>query len=250
MKLRDKELLREAQHDEHVMEELLQTEDAKKFIQYVIKSFTKRPALFMQHHKVEWEDLYQSCLFGLYNGIKKTDLNLDPNEWIRYLYLSIQGEIKSFSRSNDSNSMKISQRIRGLYPKYLVFHKKHFETHKKDPTIRETMDAFGISQEDAFDLVYGIQELLSLDQPYGHGEISQAMSNYVKDPIQSVEKNVITKVTVEAYFASITEVQKKVIYMYYFEGYNKTEIAKALGVSDVMIHKHIKKALVTIKNIA
>lgn len=250
MKFRDEKLLRQAQQNDQAMEELLQTEDAEKFIQYVIKSFTKRPALFMRHHKVEWEDLYQGCLFGLYNGIKKIDLSLDPNEWIRYLYLSIQGEIRNFSRSNNSNSMKISQRIRGLYPKYLVFHKKHFAAYKKDPTIKETMEAFGITQEDAFDLVYGIQELLSLEQPYGSSETSQVLSNYIKDPVQSVEKHVISKLTLESYFAGISEVQKKVVYMHYFMGYNKTEIAGALGVSDAMIHKHIKKALLAIKDIA
>ena len=250
MKFREKAILYRAQEDEQFMDELLQTEDADKFIQYVIKSFVKRPALFMQHHKVEWEDLYQGCLIGLYNGIKNTNLNLSPNEWVRFLYLSIQGEIKNFSRSNSSNSLKISQRIRGLYPKYLVFHKNHFENYQKDPSIKETMIEFKISKEDAFDLVYGIQELLSLDQSYGRKEKNQVLSNFIKDPLLSVEKNVIDKITIETYLTNITEVQKKVIQLHFFQGYNKSEIAGLLGVSDVMVHKHLKKALLAIKDIA
>src|SRR5699024_2829991 len=93
-----------------------------------------------------------------------TTLFRSPNEWIRFLYLHIQGEIRNFSRSNQSNAIGISQRIREMYPKYLYFHHKTHEKHKRDPTIIETMTEFDISRDDAFDLVYGMQRVVSVFQ--------------------------------------------------------------------------------------
>src|SRR5690625_4470445 len=158
MLLKDKNILIEAKSDNNYMDDLMRSAEVEKFIKYVIKSFTKNPAFFMQQNQVEWEDLYQSCLIGLYNGIKKIDLERSPNEWIRYLYLSIQGEIRNFSRSNQSNSIGISQRIREMYPKYIYFYNTFREEFNKDPSIEDTMEELNISRNDAFDLIYGMQQ--------------------------------------------------------------------------------------------
>ncbi len=84
--LRDKSALSRAQKNSNYMDYLMRNEEVEKFIKYVIKSYTKNPARFMQQHRVEWDDLYQSCLIGLFNGIKKLDMNLTPNEWVRYFF--------------------------------------------------------------------------------------------------------------------------------------------------------------------
>ena len=249
MKLREKQTLLLAQSDGQFMDELLQSEDAEKFIKYVIKSFTKRPALFMQQHKVEWEDLYQACLIGLFNGIKKVDTELSPNEWVRFLYLNIQGEIRSFSRSNNSNSIRISQRIRELYPKYIVFHKNFHQKYDRDPTIKETMDEFNLSKEDSFDLVYGTLELLSMNKYYEKDGSKFNIAHLTRDPNANVERIAVNKILVETYLSNITDIQKDVLHMHYFLGYNKSEIANHIGCSSPMVQKHINNAFTKIKRI-
>lgn len=247
MFLRDKEILTRAKHDEAFMDTLMTTKEAEKFIKYVIKSFTENPARFMQQHQVEWEDLYQACLIGLFNGIKKLNLDLSPNEWVRYVYLSIQGEIRNFSRSNNSNSISISQRIRTMYPKYLLFYRYFWEKYNQDPTIQQTMEYFGISRDDAFDLVYGMQPIVSMATKRKGKLGDLTFAELIRDPYQNVEKRVINHVLVESYMAEINETQQAILYMHYYLGLNKSEIAKVIGCANSMISKHIAAAFKKIR---
>lgn len=244
MILKEKEILIKAKNDNAFMDDLLRTEDAEKFIKYVIKTYTKNPASFMLQNKVEWEDLYQACLIGLYNGIMKLELGRNPKEWVRFLYLHIQGEIRNFARSNQSNSIVISQRIRQLYPKYILFYHAYRETYGKDPTIGDTMEEFKLPRNEAFDLVYGMQELVSFFQETG--EIKQES---IKSSFENVEKKVINKLLIQDYMLVLNSKERKVIYMYYFLGFNKTEIAKKIGCGNTTVQRHIGNAFEKIKSL-
>jgi RNA polymerase sporulation-specific sigma factor len=246
--LKDKAVLTKAQHDINYLNDLLATREAKKFIKYVIKSYTKSPANFMAVNRVEWEDLKQAAYLGLYLGINRLNLSLVPNEWVRYLYLSVQGEIRNFSRSNDSNMVVISQRIRELYTKYRNFHKDFWLKQYRDPRIEEVMGHFSIDKSDAFDLVYGMQASLSKDEL-----LAKFDSSYHKfsdlDPAYhgKVEKQVIDKVLVEDALKYVNGKQKTILYLYYYKGLSKTEIAKIIGCGNSMITKHIKTAFKNIR---
>ncbi|WHY83925.1 sigma-70 family RNA polymerase sigma factor [Neobacillus novalis] len=247
MFLRDKKILIKAKNDDDFMDELIRTKEAEKFIKYVIKTFTKNPARFMQQHRVEWEDLYQACLIGLFNGIKRLNLELSTNEWVRFVYLTIQGEIRNFSRSNNSNSITISQRIRAMYPKYLLFYRDYWEKYNQDPTIKQTMEYFGISRDDTFDLVYGMQPIISMAKKRNSksGELTFAES--LRDPYQNVERRAINHVLIESYMAEINNTQQAILYMHYYIGLNKSEIAKVIGCGNSMINKHIAAAFKKIR---
>lgn len=242
MILRNKSILLQASCDEKYMNQLMEHEEVDRFIKYVIKAYTKNPARFMQQHKVEWEDLYQACLIGLYKGIKKLDFEKSENEYVRFLFLSIQGEIREFSRSNNSNSMIISQRIRALYPKYLRFYDKYRERYSKDPSIEDTMKEFRISRDDAFDLVYGMQQMVSIFLESGSYEMKFMNIQCVSDSYSNIEERVINKLLVESYMALLNQKQKDAIVMYFFLGFSKTEIARKLECANSMVHKHIVSA--------
>ncbi|GEM_PF-6619718 len=244
MILKDKVTLSKAKNNQVCMDELLRTEDAEKFIKYVIKTYTKNPASFMLQNKVEWEDLYQACLIGLYNGIKKLELERNPKEWVRFLYLHIQGEIRNFARSNQSNSIVISQRIRQLYPKYIYFYHSFRDTYGKDPTIPDTMEAFRLSRNEAFDLVYGMQELVGFFQETGEIKKELIMGSF-----ENVEKEVINKLLIQDYMFALNDKERKVIYMYYFLGFNKTEIAQRIGCGNSTVQRHIGNAFNKIRKL-
>src|SRR4051812_43244914 len=101
MYLFNENTLKLAKENRLFLNDLIQYHESEKFIKYVIKEYTKSPAKFMAVNKVEWEDLLQAAYIGLFSAIRKMDLTLSPKEWVRYTYLSIQGELRNFSRSND-----------------------------------------------------------------------------------------------------------------------------------------------------
>ncbi|WP_338452722.1 sigma-70 family RNA polymerase sigma factor [Niallia oryzisoli] len=248
MLLKDKAVLTKAQHDINYLNNLLATTEANKFIRYVIKSYTKSPANFMAVNRVEWEDLQQAGYLGLYLGITRLNLSLVPNEWVRYLYLSVQGEIRKFSRSNDSNMVVIPQRIRGLYSKYRNFHEDFWLEHFRDPKIVEVMSHFNIDEQDAFDLVYGMQASISRDQLLA--ELYSSNHNFSDlDPTYhgKVENQAINKILVEDALKYVNEKQKTVLYLYYYKGLSKTEISKVIGCGNSMITKHINTAFKNIR---
>lgn len=247
MLLRKRDILLKAKNDDDFMNELLKTDEVEHFIKYVIKAYTKNPARFMQFHRVEWEDLYQASLIGLFNGIKRLDLDKVENEWVRYLFLSIQGEIRNFSRSNASNSISISQRIRALYPQYLCFYDDYRLKFSKDPSIDDTMKQFQISRDDAFDLVYGMQQVISIFLESGGRDLEVEREGVSRNSYEQVEKMVVNKLLVESYLSCLNQKQRISLLMYYYLGYSKTEIAHVIGCANSMVHKYIESAFKMIR---
>ncbi|WP_462413677.1 sigma-70 family RNA polymerase sigma factor [Neobacillus sp. Marseille-QA0830] len=248
MFLLNKDVLELAKEDKGFLNELIQSREANKFVKYVIKDYTKSPAKFMAVNKVEWEDLLQSAYIGLFHAIYKLDLNLSPNEWVRYTYLTIQGELRNFSRSNNSNMLVIPQRIRELYPKYKKFHEVFWINYQRDPSITETMKYFDITKDDAFALVYGMQELIYQEckKINGKDDDYQPLLN-LRTKAQSVEDQAVNNLMVKMYLDYVNEKQRKVIYLHYFKGYSKTEISQIIGCSQAMVHKHLVKAFEEIR---
>lgn len=245
MYLLNKQTLELAKEDDGFLNDLLKSEESNKFVKYVIKEYTKSPAKFMAVNKVEWEDLLQAAYIGLFSAIRKLDLTLTPNEWIRYMYLTIQGELRSFSRSNDSNMVVIPQRIRELYPKYRKFHEEYWTRYQDDPSISETMHYFEISRDDAFALVYGMQDLIY--QQYRPDQEDHEPFYNLRSSDLSVEDTAINHIIVKMYLDYINEKQRNVIYLHYFIGYSKTEISTILGCSPAMVTKHLKTAFARIR---
>lgn len=248
MYLLNKDTLVMAKNNETFLNDLIQNEESNKFVKYVIKEYTKSPAKFMAVNKVEWEDLLQAGYIGLFNAIRKMDLSLSPKEWVRYTYLSIQGEIRNFSRSNDSNMIVIPQRIRELYPKYKKFHEEYWINYQADPSISDTMKYFEITRDDAFALVYGMQEVI-YQQHYksGRDESEFQPLQYLNSKSQSVEEQAINNIIVKMFMDFINEKQRKVIYLHYFIGYSKTEVSKIIGCSPSMVTKYLTTAFAHIR---
>lgn len=239
--LLDKGVLSRSQSDESFINELLSSEDATKFIKYVIKSYTKSPEKFMLFNRIEYEELMHIGRIGLYKGIVASDLAMDEKEIQRYLYLRVQGEVREVSRSNDSNQVSVSQRIRSLYPKYLKFHQNFYENYFYDPGIREVMNEFDINEEDAYDLIYGMQASISHDAELKEGSVTTLL-DLIPRTNRSVEDQVIRKMVLEEKLALLGLKERRVIEMKYLDEYNNTEIAKVLGCANSMVTKYLKKA--------
>ncbi|WP_052342622.1 sigma-70 family RNA polymerase sigma factor [Bacillus sp. EB01] len=243
MFLTDKDTLKAAQQNEAFLNDLLQSSEAFKFVKYSIKEYTKSPAKFMAVNKVEWEDLLQASYIGLFNAIRRMDLRLSQKEWVKYAFLTIKGELRNFSRSNDSNMIVISQRIRELYPKYKKFHEEYWVMHQADPTIQETMEYFNISKDDAFDLVYGMQEIIYQESARKRASLVASEPAYqFRAKAQSVEDLVVNNILVKMYLDFVNEKQRKVIYLHYFKGFSKTEVSRIMGCSPAMVTKHLATA--------
>src|SRR5699024_8282590 len=141
-----------------------------------------------------------------------------------------------------------------MYPKYKKFHEKFWVKYEKDPSIKDTMLEFNISKNDAFDLVYGMQEIIYLKDTfnksyfYSNDETKSNKANLtINNTKHNTEKEAIDNImTIEA-MDLITDKQRAAIKLYYFKDLNKTEISKQLGCSISMVSKYLSTALRNIK---
>jgi RNA polymerase sporulation-specific sigma factor len=244
--LLDKSVLTSAKAHEMIMETVIQSEDAVKFIKHVLRTYTGSPEKFMLNNRIEFEDLMQLGKIGLYKAIQKINIDMDVKEIQRYIYLTIQSEFRNVSRSNDSNAIVINQRIRGMYTKYLQYHKQFFEDNQKDPSIADVMENFLINEDDAFDLVYGMQATIAIEAKVQSRTGSISILDIVRDTSLSVEEQVIRKVTLEETLAQLGEKERTVIEMRYLLDYSNQEIADKMGVSYNSVVGYIKKAFKTL----
>lgn len=246
------EILKSAQINEDAMNSILSSADAKKFIKHVIKTYTKSPAKFMLFNRVEYEDLMQLGNIGLYKGILDVDLSKNPKEVQRYLYLRIQGEVREVARSNGSNQITISQRIRGLYHKYLKFHNEFFIDNQKDPSIEEVMEHFSLNEADAYDLVYGMQATISDTVEVAGGSVSliEILQTKYFNLDVSVENQVINRMILEERLCVLKGKERRVIELKYFSGYNNSEIARILPCSSSTITVYLRNAFETMRMVS
>lgn len=242
--LLNKELLHKSKSNENVMNELVISEDAEKFIKYVIKTYTNSPVKFMLFNQVEFDDLMQLGRIGLFKGIKDSDLDKTTNELQRYFYLRILAELREVARSNSSNNIVISQRIRGMYSTYLKFHNDFFTKNYCDPSIKEVMLEFSINKEDAYDLVYGMQSTISdtVETKSGSINLMDILSVRYFDFTKSVEQKVINRLILEEKLSLLKNKERKVLELKYLFGYKNSEIARRLGCANSMINKHLNNA--------
>lgn len=236
-------ILEQAKREEIRMNDLLSSEDTTKFIKYVIKTYVKSPAKFMLYNRVEFSELMHLGTIGLYKGIKDLDLTKNEKEIQRYLYLRVQGEIREVARSNNSNQIVVSQRIRGLYTKYLQYHTGFYSTNYRDPTIKEVMSQFSISEEDAYDLVYGLQAVIS-DTAEADGQLSllDILGTKYFNINSGVETQVINKLILEEKLCLLKGKERRVLELKYLLGYKNSEIARLISCSNAMVTKHLANA--------
>lgn len=248
--LTNKDILRKAKQNEQHLNDLINSEQASKYIKYVIKTYTKSPAKFMAFNQVEFEDLMQLGRIGLYRGIQDLDVTKSENEIKRYLYQRIQGEVRSVARSNSSNNLVINQRIRGIYPKYLKYQQAFYLENFRDPTIEETMQHFNLSKDDTYDLVYGMQAVIS-ETAQSQLEDGETISlwDYIEQRFfnptsKSVEQQVINRLVLEEKLALLNQKERTVLNMKYVQGYNNSEISRHIGCVNSMVNKYLKTAFV------
>lgn len=106
------------------------------------------------------------------------------------------------------------------------------------------MEAFRLSRNEAFDLVYGMQELVGFFQETGEIKKELIMGSF-----ENVEKEVINKLLIQDYMFALNDKERKVIYMYYFLGFNKTEIAQRIGCGNSTVQRHIGNAFNKIRKL-
>ena len=211
----------------------------------LVKVVAGRLSMYLGYN-VEYEDLVSYGVFGLIDAIDKFDTSKEV-KFETYASLRIRGAILDQIRKMDWIPRTIRQR-----QKQLDTAMKELERRNGKPATEAEIAAYmGISEDELLDWQMQVKadNMISLNEYVEQGnDISsdKSISSGFDTPEGVIEKNELKEVLQEA-LELLTEKEKKVILLYYYEELTLKEISSILEVSESRVSQLHTRALKKMK---
>ena len=213
----------------------------------LVKVVAGRLSMYLGYN-VEYEDLVSYGIFGLIDAIDKFDC-MKEVKFETYASLRIRGAILDQIRKMDW----IPRTIRQKQKKIDAVMKEIEQATGKNATDEDIAKALGITESEYLDWQsqMKITGLVSLNEYIEQGsDVAQDYSRHTtsgfESPEERIEKVELSKVLGEA-LELLTEKERKVITLYYYEELTLKEISNVLEVSESRISQLHTRALQKMK---
>ena len=205
----------------------------------LLKSLIRR----FKNKGVEYDDLYQLACIGFLKAIDRFDEKFEVR-FSTYAVPMIVGEIKRFLR--DDGSLKVSRIIKSQAMRINRFIESYRGSSGEGPSIEEIASALNIDREDVVLALDSSRMPLSL---YEKTDDSGDNKSELIDKIPSGEReeDMIDKILLKSMIESLPPRERKVIVMRYYRDKTQSEIARALGVSQVQVSRIENKIIASLK---
>ena len=207
----------------------------------LIKSIVKR----FTNKGVEYDDLYQLGCVGFLKAIKNFDEKFGV-VFSTYAVPMIIGEIKRFLR--DDGSIKVSRIIKSQARNINRFIEEKCTDGGEPPTLDEICAALNMEREDVVLALDSSKMPLSLSETVDDGSGDKSIELIDKIPSSEKEDDMIDKILLKRMIERLPERERKVIIMRYYRDNTQSEIAEALGVSQVQISRIENKIIKQFKS--
>lgn len=218
-------------------------------VRHIVKRFTGRG--------YDTEDLFQIGCIGLIKAIDKFDLNFGVR-FSTYAVPMIQGEIKRFlrddgmvkvSRTLKENGWKIKQaaeRLSQIYGRDTTLQELSAETELSIEDIVMALDA-NVEVESIYKSVYQSDgnEIYLVDQVVGDGTGCTAGLNRASEDAE--KEKILNHMLLEQLMGTLSETERQLIQMRYFQDKTQVEVAKSLGISQVQVSRMEKRILLRLR---
>lgn len=225
-----RELLRRAKEGNKEAKDRLVTENTG-LVWNVIRGFHGRG--------YEMEDLFQIGCIGLMKSIERFDLSYDV-KFSTYAVPLITGEIKRFFR--DDGMIKVSRRWKEEGYKLYRLQEKLSQELGREPTMEELSVRSGLPVEEILMALEANGEVDSLNKALQTDGKEVTLMEKIPEG-NDMEEKLTNQLALQQAMEDLTEREKKLINMRYFQNKTQTEIAKVLGVSQVQVSRLEKKTL-------
>lgn len=211
----------------------------------LIKIVAGRLSMYLGY-TVEYDDLVGYGTFGLIDAIDKFD-SFKGVKFETYASLRIRGSILDQIRKMDWIPRTLRQKQKKIDAAY-----QKIELEQMRPaTDEELCEELGITMEelDSWNSQLKVTNLVSLDEFMEQGSevrMDSAVSSHFDQPERVVEKKELKEMLVEV-LETLTENERKVITLYYYEELTLKEISRVLEVSESRISQLHTRALQKMK---
>ncbi len=203
----------------------------------IVRRFTNRG--------YEAQDLFQIGSIGLIKAIDKFDITFEV-KFSTYAVPMISGEIKRFLR--DDGMIKMSRSIKENGWKVRRSMEKLSYSLGRDATLEEIAGDAEITLEDVVMALEANVEVESIYKTIYQGDGNE-ITLEDKLPSQTDEsEKIVNHMLMEQLMEILSEEEKELINLRYYEDKTQTEVAKKLGVSQVQVSRLEKKILKRMRN--
>lgn len=190
------------------------------------------------------DDLFQIGCIGLIKAVDNFDDTLNV-KFSTYAVPMISGELKRYLR--DNAAIRVSRSIKDIAYKAIYCKENIIKTTHREPTVVEIAKEIRVEPEDVVYALDAIQSPVSLYDPvYDQGGDTLYVMDQISDKKNKEEKWVENIVLNEA-LKGLSERERKIIDMRFFNGKTQMEIADEIGISQAQVSRLEKNALKAMK---
>ena len=229
--LQAKELFRRYHDGDESARELL-IEGNLRLVLSVIKRFENR--------NEDMDDLFQVGVVGLLKAIENfnPDLDVMPSS---YLCPMISGEVRRYLR--DNNTIRVSRSLRDTAYRALQVRERLTAEKSKEPSVDEIAKEMGLPKESVVQALDAIQDPVSLFEPVYHdGGDTLFVMDQVSDD-KNGDKLWLENLSLQEAMHHLSEREKKIVALRFFEGKTQTEVSSQIGISQAQVSRLEKSAL-------
>jgi RNA polymerase sigma-B factor len=190
-----------------------------------------------------YEDLHQVGCVGLMKAVNGYRLDSEA-KFSSYAYTMIEGEIKHHLR--DTALVKKPRWARSLYAKVTEATTRLTAELGRPPLVEEVAAEVNITPEGVSELMklFSDTDVMSLDS----GGDEEADVSAIKSlRYETFSLPVEDRILLEQALASLNELQRKVVYLFFYKDLCQTEIGKKLGLSQRKTSRTVASAVKVLK---
>ncbi len=225
-------LIEKAQAGEKEAREVL-IEQNLGLVRHIVKRFVGRG--------YDPEDLFQIGVIGLIKSIDKFNTGYDV-KFSTYAVPLITGEIKRFIR--DDGMVKVSRTLKenGMRVKYA--RERLSSQMNREPTLLEVAGEAALSVEEVVLAMEANVQVESIYKSVYQNDGNEIfMVDQLADEKQSEQEAILNHLVVRQLISDLSQKEQTLIKLRYYQDKTQTEVAKALGISQVQVSRLEKKIL-------
>ena len=188
----------------------------------------------------EWDDLFQIGAIGLLKAIEKFDFSYEVR-FSTYAVPLVAGEIRRFLR--DDGMMKVSRSIKESGWRIKRSREKLEQQLGRSVTLQELAEDTGLSEEEVALAIDASEEIASIYQPVYQSDGSEL---YLLDKMADdspAEEELLNRMTVRQLLERLEPKEAQLIKLRYYEGNTQSQVADAMGMTQVQVSRMEKKIL-------
>lgn len=194
------------------------------------------------------EEIYQIGCIGLLKAVDRFDQSYEV-KFSTYAVPLISGEIKRFLR--DNGIIKVSRILKQNGYMISQAREKLINVYGREATIDEISEETGLSAEEILTATEANRDIESIYQTvYGNDGKEMYLVDRIVDEAKSeiAAEEMYNRLLIEQGMQALDAKQQKLIEMRYFQEKTQTEVARALGISQVQVSRLERKLLNRMRN--